>query len=79
MHRHPCGLGFFIRLDHLHVLWILAPRTRVWGALIVLLLCAAVAINDFHWPGDVVAFVGMHCEFVLCLVEGHGITNHIWH
>ena len=39
------------------VLSILAPRSRVIGALIVLLLCAAVVINNYHWLGDVVAGV----------------------
>jgi membrane-associated phospholipid phosphatase len=37
------------------VLWIVAPRWRVLGALTVALLCVAVVITNHHWVGDVVA------------------------
>jgi membrane-associated phospholipid phosphatase len=37
------------------VLWMVAPRLRMAGGLIVLLLSAAVVITNFHWVGDVVA------------------------
>src|SRR5258708_32360583 len=33
------------------VLWILAPRSRIIGALIALLRCAAVGITNSHGPG----------------------------
>jgi membrane-associated phospholipid phosphatase len=43
------------------VLWIVMPRWRVIGALIVALLCAAVVITNYHWVADVIAgaFLGM--------------------
>jgi len=58
-------------LDHLHVLWILAARSRIIGALIVLLLCAAVVINNFHWLGDVVAgvFLGASIGWTTVLLQ----------
>jgi membrane-associated phospholipid phosphatase len=43
------------------VLWIVMPRWRAIGALIVVLLCAAVVITNYHWVGDVIAgaFLGV--------------------
>jgi membrane-associated phospholipid phosphatase len=37
------------------VLWILAPRWRAISALIVVLLCVAVVVTNYHWIGDVIA------------------------
>jgi membrane-associated phospholipid phosphatase len=37
------------------VLWIVMPRSRVLGAVIVILLCFAVVITNYHWVGDVIA------------------------
>jgi len=37
------------------VLWIVMPRWRAIGVLIVALLCAAVVITNQHWVGDVIA------------------------
>ena len=39
------------------VLWIVMPRSRWWGVLIVSLLCVGVLITNYHWVGDVVAGV----------------------
>jgi membrane-associated phospholipid phosphatase len=39
------------------VLWIVVPRSRVLGAVIVILLCIAVVITNYHWVGDVIAGV----------------------
>ncbi len=53
------------------VLWILAPRSRIIGALIALLLCTAVVINNFHWLGDVVAgvFLGASIGWMTVLLQ----------
>jgi len=53
------------------VLWILAPRTRIIGVVIVLLLCAAVVINNYHWLGDVVAgiFLGASIGWMTVLLQ----------
>jgi membrane-associated phospholipid phosphatase len=37
------------------VLWIVMPRSRAGGALIVALLCSAVVVTNYHWVGDVIA------------------------
>lgn len=39
------------------VLWIVVPRWRAAGAAIVILLCVAVVITNYHWVGDVIAGV----------------------
>jgi membrane-associated phospholipid phosphatase len=43
------------------VLWIVMPCCRAIGAVIVVLLCVAVVITNYHWVGDVVAgaFLGI--------------------
>ncbi len=37
------------------VLWIVAPRWRAVGALIVFLVCVAVVVTNGHWVADVIA------------------------
>ena len=37
------------------VLWSEAPRLKIIGAVMVLLLCVWVVINNFHWVSDVIA------------------------
>jgi membrane-associated phospholipid phosphatase len=37
------------------VLWILVPRLRILGVSVVVLLCLAVVLNNYHWLSDVVA------------------------
>jgi membrane-associated phospholipid phosphatase len=37
------------------VLWIKMPRWRAMSAVIVVLLCVAVVITNYHWVGDVIA------------------------
>ena len=37
------------------VLWIVMPRSRGWGASLVVLLCVSVLITNYHWVGDVIA------------------------
>lgn len=37
------------------VLWIEMPRWRPLSAMIVVLLCVAVVITNYHWVGDVIA------------------------
>jgi membrane-associated phospholipid phosphatase len=39
------------------VLWIEMQRSRLLAALIVILLCAAVVLTNYHWVGDVIAGV----------------------
>jgi len=43
------------------VIWIMIPRWRAISAMIVVLLCIAVLITNYHWVGDVIAgaFLGM--------------------
>jgi membrane-associated phospholipid phosphatase len=43
------------------VLWIEMPRWRAISAVIVVLLCIAVVITNYHWVGDVIAgaFLGI--------------------
>ena len=58
------------------VLWIVTPRSRWWGLLIVVLLCAGVLVTNYHWVGDVVAgvFIGLSIGWmtVRLLVDEHG-------
>jgi membrane-associated phospholipid phosphatase len=37
------------------VLWIVTPRSRVLGLLIVVLLSGAVVVGNYHWLSDVIA------------------------
>jgi membrane-associated phospholipid phosphatase len=37
------------------VLWLEMPRWRAMSAVIVVLLCVAVVITNYHWVGDVIA------------------------
>jgi membrane-associated phospholipid phosphatase len=37
------------------VLWIARPRRRLLAVSIVILLCVAVVVNNYHWVSDVVA------------------------
>jgi membrane-associated phospholipid phosphatase len=39
------------------VLWIVMPRLRAIGAVMVVLLCIAVVITNYHWLADVIAGV----------------------
>jgi membrane-associated phospholipid phosphatase len=39
------------------VLWIAWPRSRAIGALIIVFLCVAVIVTNYHWVSDVVAGV----------------------
>lgn len=39
------------------VLWIMTPRWRATAAVIVILLCVAVVVTNYHWVGDVIAGV----------------------
>jgi membrane-associated phospholipid phosphatase len=45
----------------LAVLWILKPRVRAAGLLIVILVIAAVVVTNYHWLSDVIAgaFLGI--------------------
>jgi len=45
----------------LTVLWILRPRWRAPGVVVVALLCLAVVLNNYHWISDLIAgaFLGI--------------------
>jgi membrane-associated phospholipid phosphatase len=53
-HSFPSGTAA-ISVAIVSVLWILQPRWRALGVLIVALLCIAVVITNYHWVGDVIA------------------------
>ena len=54
------------------VLWIVAPRWRAIGVLLVLLLCIAVVVTNYHWVGDVIAgvFLGTSIGWMTVRLQG---------
>jgi membrane-associated phospholipid phosphatase len=53
------------------VLWIVLPRWRAGGAVIVVLLCVAVVITNYHWVADVIAGVFLGTSIGWMTVQLH--------
>jgi len=58
------------------VLWIVMPRWRAIGAVIVVLLCIAVVITNYHWVADVIAGVFLGKSIGWMTVQLHHPLRH---